>query len=153
MEIFRIVKQIAEAKGLTQKDLALLLGVSLDRVKSLTSGKVKKLAPEEAKVLVDKLHVRAQHLATGEGPLFMSPQELELERRLGAIKTATRSASRVADQKARYEIQQEVFEALVTALTTEEQSLVQHYRLCAPADKDHLLKLAARLAITKKGAK
>ena len=153
MEISGLVKSIAQAKGLSQKDLAQLLGVSLDRVKSLTSGKVKKLAPEEAKVLVDKLHVRAQHLATGEGPLFMSPQELELERRLGAIKTATRVASKGADRQAVYEVQQEVFDALVTALTTEEQSLVQNYRLCAKDDRDHLLKLAARLAITKKGAK
>lgn len=153
MEISALVKCIAKAKGLSQKALAEILGVPLDRVKSLTSGKVKKLAPEESKALVDKLHVRAQHLATGEGPLFMSPQELELERRLAAVKTATQAASKVADRKARYEVQQEVFEALVMALTTEEQGLVQNYRLCAPDDKDNLCKLAARLAITNKGAK
>lgn len=153
MEIAPLIKKIAQAKGLSQKELAEVLGVPLDRVKSLTSGKVQKLVPAEAHALVEKLHVRAQHLATGEGPLFMSPQELELERRLAAIKTATKVASKVSEEKKRYAVQEDVFRALVESLTTDEQSLVQNFRLCAADDKEHLLKLAARLAITKKGTK
>lgn len=153
MGISTLVKNIAKAKGLTQKDLAEVLDVPLDRIKSLTSGKVQKLTQAEAKALVAKLHVRAQHLATGEGPLFMSPQELELERRLGAIATATKAAMKVKDKRAGYAVQDMVFKAIVESLTTEEQGLVQNYRLCSVSDRDHLSKLAARLAVDKKGAK
>ena len=42
-----------------------ILGVSLDRVKSLTSGRVAKLKPDEIKALVEDLHVSADWLATG----------------------------------------------------------------------------------------
>jgi transcriptional regulator with XRE-family HTH domain len=57
-------------RGMAQRELASALGVSIDRVKSLTSGRVKKLAPEEIRAFVERLGVRAEYLATGERPVF-----------------------------------------------------------------------------------
>ncbi|MDF9442573.1 XRE family transcriptional regulator [Stenotrophomonas acidaminiphila] len=73
------------AKKLSQREMADLLGVSVDRVKSLTSGRVKKLAPQESKALVEKLHVSGNYLATGAGEIFQTPGEVALERRLTVL--------------------------------------------------------------------
>lgn len=62
-------------KGLKQQALADLLGVNLDRVKSILSGKVKKLDPQEVLALEEKLHLRPDYLLRGEGPMFKSEPE------------------------------------------------------------------------------
>lgn len=77
------------AKGLKQADFAALLGVPIDRVKSLTSGRVTKLTPAEAKALVEKLHVRGDYLATGVEPIFQSPQEVQLNSSMELLKEAS----------------------------------------------------------------
>jgi transcriptional regulator with XRE-family HTH domain len=135
-----------EAKGFSQRELAETLGVPLDRVKNITSGRVKKLAPAESRALVEKLHVRGQYLATGEPPIFKSPAELELERRLAAISEATAVAGKVEDERARYAVQEQAFRAIVQSLTTDEQQLIQNYRLCAKDDQATVRSLAERLA-------
>jgi len=53
-----------------QQSLADILGVSLDRVKSIESGRVKKLHPEEVDVLVKKFHLSPHWLLTGEGEMY-----------------------------------------------------------------------------------
>jgi len=58
--------------GLTQTALAEVLGVNLDRVKNITSGRAKKLTREESEALVKKLHIRAEWLVTGEGAMFQT---------------------------------------------------------------------------------
>ena len=58
------------AAGLQQKDLAVVLEVSIDRVKSITSGKVQKLTQDETRRLVNTLNLSAHWLATGDGPMF-----------------------------------------------------------------------------------
>lgn len=55
--------------GLQQTGLAEVMEVSLDRVKSLTSGKVRNLKREESEALIGKLGIRATWLVTGEGPM------------------------------------------------------------------------------------
>lgn len=65
------------AKSLSQQDLADLTGASLSRVKAITSGRVAKLKPDEIKVLVEELHVSADWLATGAGPMFRLPPQAE----------------------------------------------------------------------------
>ena len=54
---------------LQQAGLAEVMEVSLDRVKSLTSGKVKNLKREESEALIGKLGIRAEWLVTGEGSM------------------------------------------------------------------------------------
>ena len=79
--------------GLQQVGLADAMGVTLDRVKSLTSGKVKNLKREEGEALIKKLHVRGDWLATGEGPMLQSEGERELGRRMDLLKLASGKAS------------------------------------------------------------
>lgn len=134
------------SRGLSQRDLAQLLDVSLDRVKSLTAGRAQKLAPAEAKALVEKLHVRGEYLATGEPPIFKRPNELELERRMEALKIASQLAEKGADYDARAQIQSDVFMALVESLSEDEQCLLKNYRICPPQDQRTLVALAERLA-------
>ncbi|MCC8491363.1 helix-turn-helix domain-containing protein [Xanthomonas citri] len=90
-----LVRSVMAAKGLSQREMADLLGVSLDRIKSLTSGRVKKLAPPEARALVEKLHVRGDYIATGQGALFQSEGALQLEQRLGALKETSAATQEI----------------------------------------------------------
>lgn len=71
---------------LQQKELAEVLEVSIDRVKSLTSGKVKKLTREESDALVKKLKVRAEYLLDGDGPMFQDETQDQFIDRMQAIK-------------------------------------------------------------------
>lgn len=73
--ISSLLKLVMKEFGLQQTGLAEAMGVSLDRVKSLTSGKVKNLKREESEALIKKLHIRGDWLATGEGPMFQSEGE------------------------------------------------------------------------------
>jgi len=72
--ISSLIKQVMKKLGLTQADLAEVLEVSIDRVKSLTSGRVKKLTREESQLLVDKLEIRAEWLINGEGPMLQDDE-------------------------------------------------------------------------------
>ena len=85
-----LIRQIMEAKGLRQADLAELLGASIDRVKNITSGRVKKLSATEMQALVSKLHVQPGYLVSGEGPMFLDSQSVALEERLRNLGEATR---------------------------------------------------------------
>lgn len=69
-----MLQEIKSALKLTQPMLAEALGVKVDRVKSLTSGKVAKLTQAETRSLVEKLHVNPGWLATGEGEMLQSPK-------------------------------------------------------------------------------
>lgn len=67
-----LLKKMMKELNLKQADLALVLGVPLDRVKSLTSGKVKRMTREEAASLVKQLRIRDDWLISGEGPMLQS---------------------------------------------------------------------------------
>lgn len=133
------------SRGLSQRDLAQLLDVSLDRVKSLTAGRVQKLAPAEAKALVEKLHVHGEYLATGKPPIFKRPNEMELERRMEAIGSANKISHQVQDQSARHEVQRQVFEALVGSLDAREQHLLSCFRRADERGKVAVLRVAESL--------
>lgn len=83
------MREIKEALGLTQQQLAEALGVKLDRVKSLTSGKVEKLSQAETKSLVEKLHVNPRWLATGEGDMLRSAGEQAFAGELATLRQVT----------------------------------------------------------------
>lgn len=69
------LRKAAEAKGLKQQALAELMGVNLDRVKSIYSGKVKKLEAAEVLALEKNLHLRPDFLLRNEGPMFKTEAE------------------------------------------------------------------------------
>lgn len=143
--------------GLQQAGLADAMGVSLDRVKSLTSGKVKNLKREEGEALIKKLHIRGDWLATGEGPMLQSEGERELARRMDLLKLATGKAQVDGLELHHMRTLQEILlyaelgdaDALRRALTQlkpDEMALVGSYRQCSDADKVSLIQTAALLA-------
>ena len=85
--IFKLLKQIMVEFNLKQTDLAEVLGASLSRVKSMTSGRVKNLTREESEALVDKLGINANWLVTGEGPMRQDDESQDaFSGRMQAIK-------------------------------------------------------------------
>lgn len=72
IKLFEKIKLIMSKCNLKQADLASVLGVSLSRIKALTTDRVKKLDQAEIKALVGKLNLNANWLATGEGEMFQA---------------------------------------------------------------------------------
>lgn len=97
--ISTLIKQIMKEFGLQQRALADVLGVGIDRVKSLTSGRVQKLTREESEALIKKLNIRGDWLATGEGSMIQSVDERP---RLTRPELAILANDVVGDAPARY---------------------------------------------------
>lgn len=143
--------------NLRQADLAELLGVSLSRVKAMTSGRVKNITREETEALVKKLHIRGDWLATGEGPMLQSEGERELDRRMDLLKLASGKAQIAGlepnDMRRLMEIlfyaemgnAAELHKAL-NPLQPDEQVLVSSYRSCSQEDKAGLIQQVAVMA-------
>lgn len=147
--------------GLKQKDLADVLGVTLDRVKSLTSGKVKKFDPDETRRLVQTLNLNAHWLATGSGAMF-NPHGGE---QLGSVLTQLKlSSARVLelglegdDAQAARDIAtgvaagnlamvQSALEVLRHKPEPNEQLLLDSYHRCTPQAKSNLIQTAVLLS-------
>lgn len=83
-----LLKQVMLACKLKQMGMADVLGCSLNRVKSIASGRVKNLTSEESKALIEKLGVRADWLVTGEGPIFQIERVSTVKQALTVLSTA-----------------------------------------------------------------
>jgi transcriptional regulator with XRE-family HTH domain len=83
-----LIKQIMKHFELEQTDLSEKLGVSLSRVKRLSSGRAEKFSPEEYERLIG-MGISAHWLGTGVGPMLQNEREKEFNRRLDAVKTTT----------------------------------------------------------------
>jgi hypothetical protein len=88
----QIVRQVMEALEMNQAAFAQAIGASLDRVKSMTSGRVSKLHPSEQRMLVEEFGVRGDFLATGSGPVLArdvpappEPQSRSVQRDVDAL--------------------------------------------------------------------
>jgi transcriptional regulator with XRE-family HTH domain len=92
--ISTLIKNIMMAQGLTQKETADLLNTSIDRIKSLASGRTKNFTIEESQILVRELGIRAEWLITGEGDMFVEnelPENLSIDENM--LLSAYRNAS------------------------------------------------------------
>lgn len=69
------IRRVMQARGLSQKQLAEVLGSSLQRVKFITTGRIAKLTPAEIRALVEKLQVNPVWLTTGMGEMFSAPAD------------------------------------------------------------------------------
>ena len=69
-EISTRIKQLMQHLNLRQADVAEALGISIDRVKSLTSGRVHQLKMKEVHAMVEKFHLNPLWLTSGEGPML-----------------------------------------------------------------------------------
>lgn len=96
-----MLREVKDALGLTQAQFAEALGVNLDRIKSLTSGKVAKLSQAEAKAMVENLHVNPAWLATGEGEMFQTQPERAFAGELATLRQATDAVTSlpISDEK------------------------------------------------------
>lgn len=155
--ISSLLKMLMKECGLTQSALADVMGVSLDRVKSLTAGKVKNLRLEEADALIQKLQIRSEWLATGEGPMRQGPGEQEVTLKLQQVKAATSKAAVPGlsrEDSARlaeilFFLEAEDAAGLGKVLNPgepAEQALLGSYRSCSPEAQIKLIQIAAVLA-------
>lgn len=163
--ISTLIKRVMKECGLQQKALSEVLGVELDRVKNITSGRVKKLTREEGEALIKKLNIRGDWLATGEGPMFQSAGEREFQRRLDELKSATDTATALPEDKQRL-MQELLFyvgagdiAALTAAISRVEivspgeAALLDNYRHAPPEGKAALKAVCAALEKPKHGKK
>lgn len=67
-----MLNAVKSSLNITQARLSEALGVSVDRIKSLSSGRVAMFSPGEIRALVQNLHVNPVWIATGEGEMFQS---------------------------------------------------------------------------------
>ncbi len=147
-----LFKLLMKECGLTQKALAEVMGVPLQRVKHLAAGNVQKLTREETEALIVKLHVRADWLATGEGPMLQSPKELEFNRRLGAVRIASEKAGGAQLNREQSRLLQEILYfaevedyagliGLLPSLSPDEQMLLDRYRASPQPLRDAALRV------------
>ncbi|ABE45648.1 hypothetical protein [Polaromonas sp. JS666] len=80
---------LSEAGG-TQGDFATSIGMTLDRVKNILSGRVKKLQPHEARAIRDRYNIHELWLTTGKGPQHVTADELPVIKERDEIAEATR---------------------------------------------------------------
>ena len=135
-QLLRLKQTLGETED---QAIAAALGMSkaafADRKKrdAFPVDKLKALASDNPALRID-----VGYVLTGESN--------ELERRLYAVKKATRIASGVRDGDSRAAVQDEVFRALVDALSEDEQRLVSYYRSADAQGKAVLLSTASLLA-------
>jgi hypothetical protein len=160
--ISSLLKEVMSACGLKQKDLGDVLQVPLDRVKSLTSGKVKKLNPDETRRLVQTLNLSAHWLATGEGPMFNTQggqklgeiltqlrlttarlAEMEID---GPVASAVVSIVHGVAEKDAHSLKDGLMQAAYAMQTPDERALLDTYRRCTGEAKANLIQTAALLS-------
>lgn len=120
-----LLRQIMTACELTQRQLADVMGCSLDRVKGLTTGRVKKLSREESAALVRTLKIRGDWLATGEGPMFQSKNEQAFTNSLDILRAATEMATSMTrlSQPQQLTLQEIIYATVKKDVATLEKSL------------------------------
>lgn len=146
--------------GLSQRAFAEVIEASLDRVKSITSGRVKNLTHEESAALIKKLHVRGDWLVTGEGPMFQAGMSKQFTELLAIVKSASETAGSLPLPPEQRRLVQEILfylqagksVALVdllerfTALTPDEAALLDNYRNTAEEKRSAIREVGAALA-------
>lgn len=65
-----LVKEICDNCWLTMPELSEITGIKQQRLKDISAGRVDGFKAEDVSALVEKLHLSAEWLATGEGDVF-----------------------------------------------------------------------------------
>lgn len=155
-----IVKQVMTHFDLEQSELAEVMDVPIDRVKSLSAGRVKKFAPSETQALVRKLGISANWLATGLGEMLQSEAEKRLNAKLGNAKDMAKSleAREVTEDKRRfltdvlyaYELgADDVLAELLSGITianADEQKLLANWAQCSPESQIAIQRMVSELS-------
>lgn len=149
-----------KASGIQQSGLAEVMEVSIDRVKSLTSGKVKKLSPDEIRHLVRKLGLNAHWLATGEGAMFSRDESHdEFTNRMQAVNRmaelikamplpdlAKAQLCAVMSGNAAHDAPLIAQALAMQALPPAQQELIAAFEGCSPEGQQHLIQTAKLLS-------
>ena len=159
-----------EKFDLRQTDLVEVMGSSLSRVKAMTSGRVKNFTQDELANLIDKLEIRAEWLATGNGPMLQDDEaqdEFANRMRNISLTHAMIDAMSIGDvEKSRAKVlatgdpatdAKIIADALASAmtyvgsesttvLTAREAALIDNYRAAAEEGKQALEATGAALA-------
>lgn len=137
-EISSLIRRLLLDCHLTQRQLADVLAVSLDRVKSLSTGKAKKLTPNETEALVTKLRIRPDWIVGGgQGRMRMTQAEYARWLAAHAIPPALMEEIRQLHRE-----QTEISPITGRA----EVELLDNWRRCNKRDRETVSDLAARLA-------
>lgn len=126
---------------LKQSDLLEVLDAPLDRVKGLTSGRIKKLKQSEMEALVTKLRIRPDWLVSGgQGAMFLTGVEHARWLTAHAIPPALQAEIRQLQERAPAWPESE------PPRSAAEATLLSNWRLCNKRDQATISDLAARLA-------
>lgn len=139
-EFDRQLLRLKEALGKTDdQDVASALGMTKA---AFSARKTRGVFPEDK---LAALAIQRPELGLDVG-YVMTGRHAELERRLAAVRSATDIASRVAEPRARYEVQTAAFSALLEQLSPEEQLLVANFRHADSQGRTAILATAAAVA-------
>lgn len=150
-------------RGISQRELADVMGVDLSRVKNLCAGRLKKLTREEGEALIRKLHVRAHWLATGEGPMFESESERAFTSRIDKLGPVSKIAAKFGLSESEAHLLTEILFYTETGnvqrlretmskfaeLSPKESALLNYYRSSSEEARDALMKMGSVAAQSK----
>lgn len=83
------IKKALDVAGQKQEEFALASGISIDRLKNIIAGKIKKLRPDEARNIRSAYNIHELWLLTGRGPIMLSDSDLRIQPSLDDVKAAT----------------------------------------------------------------
>lgn len=151
--ISELISLVLREFGLNQAQLAEVMGVNVQRVRNLSAGLVKKLTREESEALVKKLHIRAEWLVTGEGPMLQTPDEQEFQRRLDALALASQQAGASGMTREQADLLQQCAvnqQVQPYGLSPDEADLLGYYRRMPEEARAPFLATGAALAKTRR---
>lgn len=155
-----VLEYVRDAKGVrTQKEFALAVGMSADRLRNIVNDKIKKLQADEAVAIERAFGIRSAWWFTDLAPMLLTEQELDAQARLNEVRNSTAEVLALGLDGWQANFVQELLinvrtkngkalkDQLRTALTVEmgatqgvepKQELVALIALCSPADRDAL---------------
>jgi hypothetical protein len=153
--IEKLTKQIMSHFGMDQRAFSEALGVSLDRVKRLSSGRAEKFSAKELETLIG-MGISAHWLGTGVGPMLQSEAEKRLTDRLAGVKKFADDPLILALPKAKqgllkdllYAVELGAHDVVVELLTpwrqitAEQNDLLDNLEHCSKEDQDTIRRIA-----------
>lgn len=85
-----VLEYVRDAKGVrTQKEFALAVGMSADRLRNIVNDKIKKLQADEAVAIERAFGIRSAWWFTELAPMLLTDQELAVQAQLNEVRNAT----------------------------------------------------------------
>lgn len=89
-KMHKALEYVRDAKGVrTQKEFALAVGMSADRLRNVVNDKIKKLQPDEAVAIERAFGIRSAWWFTEVAPMLLTDQELNALGQLNEVRNAS----------------------------------------------------------------